>query len=479
MAIELNALDVSVLEAGYRTLARYNPVGSPRVRAGNFAVATAVLLARRKGYGPTWPIQISQIGQGAGVTTGELQNEICDRAWRKLSAFLPPGAEGPIHKPFTNSFKPESASGSNNWRNSFDLQAGLGCDAPPTAEFLLDDRYLSEERFYCQYRNQSGQCTSPAGRPLANRTCFNPSKHPSPPAPGTAALRCPKFLARGSEAGHTAYWHVEPTVDVLGQLIGNPAARVPIYAFIAALYGGSAALLGGTPTVTLDRFQDEIALTNQALGTMFDADPNSQFNRDFCSELSGAVHDQTATATATATTAANAAVAVTVPVVSLVAQPKGFQFGRQPSVFRQASKEYADPAQRIAALEKANQGHSITLERTATIFEGAGYSLQEDISSFDLLCTKGTLNYLVEVKTWTNSNIRDQIRRAISQLAEYEWKLEAIGVHNPYKLIMLDQQPPSYMIPYLRDFVSGFLGILTCWVHGDAIRTISPAQLQI
>ena len=130
---------------GNMVLERFNS-SAPRLLAPNFGVAIAALLHREApaapAHGPDRILKRARLG--SAVSTGDLQVHICDVTWEKDSSVLPVGAAGPIHKPFTQNFMGRSP-GVNNWRNSFDLQAGLGCDAP--IQLLTDATYLAEPRF--------------------------------------------------------------------------------------------------------------------------------------------------------------------------------------------------------------------------------------------------------------------------------------------------------------------------------------------
>jgi hypothetical protein len=137
----------------------------PALLASNFAVAIAALIHRnlpaRGAPGPAARIFLPSTGPA--ISTLVFQQGICDQTFKKEPPFLPAKKEGPIYKPFTQSFKPLSPR-TNNWRNSFDLQAGLGCDAPYDATYLRSEAFLAEPRFDCAFRNpKTGKCLSPAG----------------------------------------------------------------------------------------------------------------------------------------------------------------------------------------------------------------------------------------------------------------------------------------------------------------------------
>ena len=239
----LRADDPQVFLNGAALLEEFNS-SAPELLEQNFGVAIAVLIHRRlPGYessiGP--PRLLMRPDSGDPVSNHTLEAEVCDQTYAKREDSLPANAEGPIYKPFTPNFKRRSSSDSNNWRNSFALQGGLGCDAPYSAEYLQSSTYLGEPRFDCPFRDPTtGHCDSPAGfTDATTRTCFNPNKRGDPPGPGSGAQHRPKLLTRGRAAESRGYWYIEPTVDVLADLLASPEKRVPLYPFLAALYGSS------------------------------------------------------------------------------------------------------------------------------------------------------------------------------------------------------------------------------------------------
>lgn len=278
--IALDGADPDVFLRGVAVLERFN-ASAPRLLT-QFGVAIAVLLHREApaapAQGPDRMLKRARLGHA--VSTGDLQVHICDVTWEKDSAVLPSGASGPIYKPFTENFKGRSP-GVNNWRNSFDLQAGLGCDAP--TQLLTDAAYLAQPRFDCRYRDPTtGECSSPAGNVhAANRICFNPKKRDVPPGPATRAQHRPKLLARGVDSsGVQGYWAVEPTVDVLSDLLADPAKRVPVYAFAAALYGSSPYFSQWSTEVSRERLERDLAIGPAEFMAIFDVDPDARRNAE-------------------------------------------------------------------------------------------------------------------------------------------------------------------------------------------------------
>src|SRR3954465_4980141 len=87
-----------------------------KILGPNFGVAIAVLIHRGLGGargGSAPPELIFRPDSGEPTPTGDLQVAVCDTTFEKEATFLPSDAEGPIYKPFTESFKPRSSVANN------------------------------------------------------------------------------------------------------------------------------------------------------------------------------------------------------------------------------------------------------------------------------------------------------------------------------------------------------------------------------
>lgn len=421
------------------------------VRSNNFSVAIAVLMhSAAAGRNPLFTPKIHPPGSGPPVDTAELQM-ICDEVYAKESAFLPPAAEGPIYKPFTDSFKPRSPS-TNNWRNSFDLQAGLGCDAPFTDDYLRSPTYLGEPRTDCVFRDPAtGHCGSPAGVSGGTGTCFNPNKRGVPPGSETRAKVPPKLLAR-SDSG---YWVVPPTEDLLAQLLSHPAARIPVYAYIAATYCGSPYLVQWGDQVDLGRFLTDIGLSRIQASTIFDLDPASAANSRVL-QAAGIVIDGEED--------------VNSPFAPGELHTRPFQFS-EPGKLRRTSEASPDPERRLVLLEKAIAAHQTTVSALASLIGAAGGMPLEQLSGFDLYTEIGGVGHLFEVKTWTPRNLHHQLRKAVSQLYEYRWRSTSDIAANTQLYIVLTQEPPSDWRDYLFTYIHGDRGIIPSWLTASTLST--------
>ncbi|MGI8396856.1 hypothetical protein ACRYWZ_10780 [Agrobacterium deltaense] len=433
------------------------------LRTGNVAVAAAVLLhgSHRKASGSSSPIadSIFPPGEGPSISTGDLQGT-CDRVWSKIKGFHGTNAEGPIFKPFTKSFKRVSSSKDNNWRNCFDLQAGLSCDAPYNPDFLLDPEFIATPRFNCPFRSNDATCQSPSGLTGGARTCFNPSKHPQPPTPDTRAAMTPKILTRVKVGGSAGYYLIKPTSGSLSGLLKDPTRRIPALAFAMALYGGSDYFSGYSSAVSLERLQSDLGLTDVLFSVLFDASTSADGHADLIAANSPAV-------TKNELQTDNQGVAD-------AAKPMGGIIAFDPSVtpptYQQKIGKVSDPAQRARLLEQANVGHNRTLRELGVYLEKRGFAeLTEQFGGYDLAAKKNGDQYLFEIKTWTDINIRTQLRHGIIQLYEYRY---FNGMPAETKMcLVLDRRPPSWIKDAVWKFIFEDRRVVPSWMENGTLTT--------
>jgi hypothetical protein len=433
----------------------------------NFGVAVAVLLHRNAGNpsrrGPPGHLHSPT---GAALSTGALQRDVCDPTYAKDEAFWPREAEGPIYKPFTNHFKGVSP-GVNNWRNSYDLQSGLGCDAPFTDTYLLSDEYLAEPRFHCIFRDaDTGACESPSGLSQNERTCFNPNKRGDPPGPDTRALPRPKLLSRGYIDGiKTGYWVVEPTVEVLNDLLADPAERVPAYPFAVALYGGSAYFARWGGVASPDRLQLDTQLDDERFSAIFDISEDNDFNRRVFAAAKVRVRRLPRSFSE-------------IPANSRILSKPVAYLDRPASTIRPRALRVADPEKRARLLERATEGHRKTLHKVAVTMQRLGYDCKEQLDGFDLLARIGKQEvHLFEIKTWRPENLAKQTRSGLAQLLEYRYRNpDEMPAGTPLYLCF-DRKPPHDH--WLWDFLTRVCGVTPCWVDDTGIRTRAEVLFEL
>lgn len=463
----LDARDADTFRSSVNLLEEFNKT-APALRTQNFAAAIAILLHRSTPESPSEgvPRQLHRPDSGDLLGTRDLQVLVCDRAWAKEEGFRP-AADKPILKPFAKPFDEAfkgPSPGVNNWRNSFDLQSGLGCDAPYTADFLRSEGYLGTPRFDCPFRDpDSGHCLSAAGHPgEGTRTCFNPNKRDVPPGPGdTDAQHTPRLLTRGTLAnGRAGYWFVEPTPEVLADLVGDPEVRVPLYPFASALYGGSEYFAEWGTEVSRERLEGDLALSPENFLTLFDPDPESTFNAAILNGSWGGTIVPPTVSTTSAAQELSAPVAFT----DRSAQDVVFEAGRQ-----------ADPARRRRLLERATQGHRRTMSTLAWRLEEAGYEIEEQLDGFDLRAVHPNHgDHLFEVKSWTQANLARQVRSGWAQLKEYRYRNSSRLQDDVRLYLVLDRLPPEDY--WAWDFLVEVLGVVPCWIEDAELRTFEGLE---
>lgn len=471
MEAVLDLEDRQLFERGVQLLCEFESAN--KILAPNFGVAIAVLIHRGLGGargGSAPPELIFRPDSGQPIRTGDLQATVCDATFEKDTTFLPSDAEGPIYKPFTEHFKPSYPT-ANNWRNSFDLQGGLGCDAPYTADFLRSPDYLGERRIDCPYRDPaSGHCGSPTG-PRGTPTCFNPNKRDIPPGPDTAALDRPKLLSRGPDA-QRGFWYVEPTVDVLASLLSAPDRRVPLYPWMAAMYGGSAYFEQWGTDISRSRFEADVQLDAERFLALFDPDPESPWNSRL---LSGDGPDTGAAGASGAGGGQPADVidAEDEPPVSgqPLSAPVPYRSRDVGRLLSQADSS-ADPAKRSRLLERARRGHQRALEELAgAVAKRGDFELTEQLDGYDLLAINGDTAHLFEVKTWNSANLTSQIRRGWAQLREYRYRNKPSLPSDIRLYLVLDREPPKGL--WIWPFLVGDCDVIPAWMKDGELKTLA------
>ena len=438
------------------------------VRTNNFAVAIAVLMhrqvpgARRKGP----EARVYPPGTGKPISTGTLQAEVCDKTFLKYDSFLQNNAQGPIYKLFSSSFKPVSSSKNNNWRNSFDLQTGLGCDAPYDSVFLRSPEYLAEDRLECVYRDSSsGKCTSPFGFQSGNRSCFMPAKKGKAPGGDSTASKCPKLLARvKAKSGEKGYQIVEPTPEVLRDLLHDPSNRVPLFPFLVSLYAGSPYFAAWSKVANRKRLQADLMLDSTRFLTLFDPRTENPYNK----ALLGRPGPGKVPVPAKLGVHKKPFMAKTqeAPLKSVP-----FRAGRDPKKMKLRADAAGDPAERLRLLERANKRHAKTLDSLGSQLKGGGLSPLEQPRGYDLYVEADKVGHLFEVKTWRPGNLRSQVLAGLAQLYEYRWRNRSSMAGTVQLYLVLDQKPPKNEHSWIRGFLFEDRGVLPCWIEKARLVT--------
>lgn len=125
-----------------------------------------------------------------------------------------------------------------------------------------------------------------------------------------------------------------------------------------------------------------------------------------------------------------------------------------------------DPIQRALLLEKANSIHESLIEDCAAIVRSLGLRPVEDPASFDLAVIDKQL--IFEMKSINNINAISQLRKAIAQLPEYRWRHRNIFQENTSCIIILSQNPFTFLDRDYLDYIQRDRGISVFWrINGD------------
>ncbi len=467
MEPKLRADNPQLFLKGVELLKEFNST-APKLLDQNFAVAIAVLIHRKRS-GPksatSPPRLLARPDSGSPVSNHILEIEICDRSYEKYDEFLPKKGAGPIYKPFTLSFKNRSSSKYNNWRNSFALQGGLGCDAPYTPDYLQSSVYLDEPRFDCNFRDPvTGRCSSPAGYANTSQICFNPSKRGKPPGPESMAQYRPKLLSRGIAEDSKGYWCIEPTVNVLMDLLASPEKRVPLYPFIVALYGGSPYFAQWSDEVSRSRFEADIGLNHVCFSALFDPSQDSSLNAQL---ISGKVKKSKRPTT-------SAALPRSTPKRPSLSKPIPYRKRAEKELVIQA-EALSDPIQRARMLERARRGHKRALDALAGVLNARGkFKLVEQLDGFDLLATSDDAALLFEVKTWTSANLASQVRHGWAQLREYRYRNRRELPETVELYLVLDRRPPTDS--WAWEFLVKDCDVVPAWIDKSRISTFADLR---
>lgn len=461
-------LDVTLFTFANTLLEQFHQT-TPNFRTQNFGVAISLQFARAGLYENVAAVGDSKDG---AVSSATLQHEVCDIVWGKSPSHAGAVDSVRVLKPFSTALKEPSG---NNWRNSFDLQSGLGCDAPADSDFLLSESFLGESRVSCTFRSEGGACHAPRLNPDKVPTCFNPAK--SSGFSGTqsnARLQTPKLLGRSDVTqSRNELWRLPLVLDSADALLGVDGQRVPVYPFAYALYSGSVLTPSREGEALELRLQVDMAVSEEVFFTLFDFDPLNVWNAAFLEmfEAPAIVSDLSP--------------APQTPISSGGPEGGGIEFlPRDPADLRVMASAESDPVKRANLLERAVRGHQATLNALAGWLGSRGYVLREQPGGYDLAAvTPGGEAFLFEVKTWRGGNLAKQVRSGWAQLYEYRFRsgpeFSSIGA----LYLVLDSAPPadSWAWAWLADE----LAVVPCWIEGNELvtferdRLLLPADLSI
>ena len=146
---------------------------------------------------------------------------------------------------------------------------------------------------------------------------------------------------------------------------------------------------------------------------------------------------------------------------------RAYEPGAGVTEFQKKMVTTTDPQRKVELLEKATRRHADTLEKLASYISNFGMEPIEDPDSFDLYGENDNHGCLFEVKSWTKSNIKDQIRKAVAQLYEYKWRAadmlkEELGLY-----IVLDREPTGYIDEWVPGYLLDDREIYLTWIDDE------------
>lgn len=136
-----------------------------------------------------------------------------------------------------------------------------------------------------------------------------------------------------------------------------------------------------------------------------------------------------------------------------------------------ASAGYLEVAISHAARERAERSHQNLLDLLAARLRRVG-AVPRFNRYVDLAARHAARDYIFEIKSCTNENMRSQVRAGLSQLYEYQHLQRAPQSH----LVLVLEQPPTGPHAWMAEYLVHSRGVLLCW-DGDG-ELHCPPELQ-
>jgi hypothetical protein len=114
-----------------------------------------------------------------------------------------------------------------------------------------------------------------------------------------------------------------------------------------------------------------------------------------------------------------------------------------------------------AKMERANASHTMLTNLVAARIRAAG-AIPRYNDLVDLAARISDTSFIFEMKSTGDTNVRDQVRRGISQLYEYRYLQNAPDA----QLVLVIEQPLSKEFSWMSDYLVKDRGILLAW-DGD------------
>lgn len=132
----------------------------------------------------------------------------------------------------------------------------------------------------------------------------------------------------------------------------------------------------------------------------------------------------------------------------------------------------SDPEQRLRLLERATRKHEETIEAYARIVRDEfGLDTYENSFGYDLYTEiNESAGILLEVKTVNSTNYAKQIREAVSQLHEYNYRFKNEFKPNNQLVILLDINAQDFIPKWMYDYLVNDRKIFLWWIDNGKVQ---------
>lgn len=140
------------------------------------------------------------------------------------------------------------------------------------------------------------------------------------------------------------------------------------------------------------------------------------------------------------------------------------------------SESFFDPIEQLNAIDKATELHEKILKKLAKILNKKKL-IHKNSKNIDLYSEFNERGKMFEAKTFTEENLKRQLRHAIIQLKEYYFfysKYKKIIKCKTDLFLILNQDPLSYLDKEFINFIESEK-ICLCWFEEDKINTLDTA----
>ncbi len=124
-----------------------------------------------------------------------------------------------------------------------------------------------------------------------------------------------------------------------------------------------------------------------------------------------------------------------------------------------------------ALRERANNTHQALVNDVANKLKSIG-AIPRNNSYVDLAALVNGKPYIFEMKSCTADNMRDQIRKGISQLYEYRYLQAATNAN----LVLVIEKPLIHELSWMKDYLTKDRGIILAWDGNGKTYHCSPQQ---